>query len=69
MDNIIKSALTKGKEGILKAMEEKSCEVIIALPGDLVIFRAGDRHAVLTVYPLGTPIKGQYAFLLGNFKT
>jgi len=59
--------VTKGKAGILKAMEEKTCEVIIALPGDLVIFRAGDWHAVLTVFPLGTPIKKLYAFLMGNF--
>jgi len=48
-------------------MEEETCEVIIALPGDLVIFLAGDWHAVLTVYPLKTPKNKQYAFVQGNF--
>ncbi len=32
-------------------MEDETCEVIIALPGDLVIFRAGDSHAVLNCLP------------------
>ena len=42
---------------------QKGVEVIIARPGDTVIFRTSDAHAVITVYPELTLVKEQLAII------
>ena len=74
-ENIIKNAKDKGgKAGVLFAMEHDNVEVAIVNPGDVIVFRAGDQHAVITVYSENTPLNHQYDLFRGlklkdkNFK-
>jgi len=46
---------------------QKGVEVIIARPGDTVIFRTSDAHAVITVYPESTLKKQQLAIINGKY--
>ncbi len=54
-------------EHMMAVIEHPGVEVIVALPGDTVVFRSSDCHAVITVYPKGTVIDEQYAIVHGNF--
>ena len=54
-------------QALLKVMDYDCCEVVICDPGDIMIFGEGDYHAVITVYPLGTPIKEQVALICGKY--
>ena len=55
-------------KAIIKVMQYEFCEVVVCAPGDIVVFRAGDYHAVITVYPEETPVTEQYALLCGKKK-
>ena len=40
--------------------------VAICRPGDTMVFKLGTQHAVLTVYPEGTPVEKQLALVCGH---
>jgi hypothetical protein len=51
----------------LKAVvSNEDVDVIFVAPGETVVFRAGDLHMVLTVYPEGTPANEQLAIVNGK---
>ena len=53
-------------QALLQVMDFDCCEVVICAPGDIIIFGVGDYHAVITVYPLVTPINEQVALICGK---
>ena len=55
-------------KAIIKVMQLEFCKVVVCAPGGTVVFRAGDYHAVITVYPEETPLIEQYALLCGKKK-
>ena len=50
---------------ILTVMKDDLCEVYIMCPGDLILFRACDWHAVITVYPKETDYSERFALVQG----
>jgi hypothetical protein len=53
-------------EHLLAVGANEEVEVVIAMPGDTVVLRAGDLHCVITVFPEGTPACEQLAIVNGQ---
>ena len=53
-------------EHLLAVGANEEVEVVIAMPGDTVVLRAGDLHCVITVFPEGTPACEQLAIVNGH---
>ena len=53
-------------EHLLAVGANEEVEVVIAMPGDTVVLRAGDLHCVITVFTEGTPACEQLANVNGQ---